>query len=47
MLSTDRAMAIEGHRQAINRLRMNGILSRSEAKKAEARLVKEIQEAIQ
>jgi len=34
MLSTDRAMAIEGHRQAINRLRINGILSRSEAKKS-------------
>lgn len=47
MLSPTRAMAIEGHRQAINRLRINGILAPSEAKKAEQRLVKEIREAIQ
>lgn len=47
MLPPKIAMKIEGHRQAINRLRINGILTPSEAKKAEVRLVKEILESIQ
>jgi len=38
---TDReAQKIEAHRAAINRLRIHSILTRSEAKRAEGRLVK-------
>lgn len=40
------AMQIEGHRNAINRLRINSIITRSEANKAEERLVKLIRAAL-
>jgi hypothetical protein len=45
-LSAQDATAIEGHRIAINRLRINGLLSPSEAKKAEGRLVESIRAAL-
>lgn len=40
------AMQIEGHRHAINRLRIHSIVTRSEANKAEERLVKRIKAAL-
>lgn len=46
-LPPEKAEVIEAHRVAINRLRINGLLTRSEAQKAEKRLVKEIQEALE
>lgn len=46
MLSQQDAMQIEGHRIALNRLRINGIITRAEAAKAEERLVKAIRQAL-
>lgn len=41
-LPSKRALEIEGHRRSINMLRIHGILTRAEAKRAELRLVKSI-----
>jgi hypothetical protein len=45
-LSEQDSEVIEGYRRAINRLRINGLLSPSEAKKAEGRLVERIRAAL-
>ena len=46
MLSNQTIAAIEGHRRALNRLRVHGFLTPPEARLAEARLVKAIQKAL-
>lgn len=41
-LTQEHAMRLEGHRNAIDRLRINGLITRADAVRAEKRLVKEV-----
>ena len=45
-LPKDKALILDNHRHAINRLRIHSVLSRAEAKRAEERLVKMISRAL-